>query len=149
VRGSNRTSGAPSAPCHPRIGVAARALQPAALAVGYDGGMRDVWILAVAQALAGSGTIMLFTFGGIIGTELAPFPAIATLPLSLSILGVALTSIPAALLMQRIGRRAAFVGSAVVAALAALLCATSVATGSFAGLCVSGWLLGSNMAFVQ
>lgn len=117
--------------------------------VGYDGGMRDVWILAVAQALAGSGTIMLFTFGGIIGTELAPFPAIATLPLSLSILGVALTSIPAALLMQRIGRRAGFVGSALVAALAALLCAASVATGSFAGLCVSGWLLGSNMAFVQ
>ena len=111
--------------------------------------MRDVWILAVAQALAACGTIMLVTFGGIVGTELAPFQAIATLPLSLSVLGVALTSIPAALLMQRIGRKPAFIGSAVVAMLAALLCAVSVAARSFGGLCISGFLLGANMAFVQ
>jgi predicted MFS family arabinose efflux permease len=111
--------------------------------------MRDVWILAVAQALAACGTIMLVTFGGIVGTELAPFQAISTLPLSLSVLGVALTSIPAALLMQRIGRKPAFVGSAALATLTALLCAASVAARSFAGLSVSGFLLGANMAFVQ
>lgn len=111
--------------------------------------MRDVWILAVAQACAACGTIVLVTFGGIIGTELAPFPAVATLPLSLSVLGVALTSIPAALLMQRVGRKPAFIGSAVMATLAALLCAASVAQGAFAGLCVAGFLLGANMAFVQ
>ena len=74
------------------------------------------------------------------GAELAPFQAIATLPLSLSVLGVALTSIPAALLMQRIGRKPAFIGSAVVAMLAALLCAVSVAARSFGGLCISGFL---------
>ncbi len=112
-------------------------------------GMRDVWILTVAQALAACGTIMLVTFGGIVGTELAPSPAVATLPLSLSVLGVALSSIPAAMLMQRIGRKPAFVGSAVLATVAALLCAASVATGSFSGLCVAGFLLGANMAFVQ
>ncbi len=112
-------------------------------------GMRDVWILTVAQALAACGTIMLVTFGGIVGTELAPFAAVATLPLSLSVLGVALSSIPAAMLMQRIGRKPAFVGSAVLATVAALLCAASVATGSFSGLCVAGFLLGANMAFVQ
>ena len=112
-------------------------------------GMRDVWILTVAQALAACGTIMLVTFGGIVGTELAPFAAVATLPLSLSVLGVALSSIPAAMLMQRIGRKPAFVGSAALATVAALLCAASVATGSFSGLCVAGFLLGANMAFVQ
>lgn len=111
--------------------------------------MRDVWILALAQACAASGTIVLFTFGGIIGTELAPFPAVATLPLSLSVLGGALMSIPAALIRQRIGRKKAFIGSAVVAMLAALLCAASVAAGAFAGLCVAAFLLGANMAFVQ
>jgi MFS family permease len=36
-----------------------------------------------------------------------------------------------------------------VAAFAALLCAWSVARGSFAGLCAAGFLLGGNMAFVQ
>ena len=111
--------------------------------------MRDVWILALAQACAACGTIVLVTFGGIVGTQLAPTPALATLPLSLSVLGVAVSSIPAALLMQRIGRKPAFVGSAVMAMLAALLCAVSVAQGAFAGLCVAGFLLGANMAFVQ
>ena len=111
--------------------------------------MRDVWILALAQALSACGTILLATFGGIIGTELAPSPALATLPLSLMVLGVALSSIPAALLMQRIGRKAALVGSAGVATVAALLCAVSVAQAAFAGLCVAAFLLGANMAFVQ
>ncbi|MCC6991004.1 MAG: MFS transporter [Acidobacteria bacterium] len=111
--------------------------------------MRDVWILALAQALAASGTIVLVTFGGIVGTTLAPSAAVATLPLSLSVLGVALTSIPAALLMQRIGRKPAFIGSAVMAVLASLLCAASVAAASVTGLCVAGFLLGANMAFVQ
>ncbi len=92
---------------------------------------------------------MLVAFGGIIGTRIAPQPALATLPLSLSIIGVAMMSLPAALLMQRFGRRRAFVGSACVAAAAALLCAWSVAQGAFAGFCAAGFLLGCNMAFVQ
>lgn len=111
--------------------------------------MRDVWILTLAQACAACGTIVLVSFGGIIGTTLAPVPALATLPLSFSVLGVALTSIPAALLMQRTGRKPALIGSALVAAAASLLCAVSVATASFVGLCVAGFLLGANMAFVQ
>ena len=66
----------------------------------------------------------------IVGTRIAPSPALATLPLSLSILGVASMSLPASLLMQRIGRRRAFIGSACVAAGAALLCAATIATAS-------------------
>jgi MFS family permease len=111
--------------------------------------LRNVWLLTAAQAFSACGTIMLVTFGGIAGTRIAPAPALATLPLSLSILGVACMSLPASLLMQRIGRRPAFVGSACVAAGAALLCAASIARGSYAGLCVAGFLTGSTMAFVQ
>ncbi len=111
--------------------------------------MRNVWILTVAQAFSACGTIMLVTFGGIAGTRIAPAPALSTLPLSLSILGVASMSLPASLLMQRIGRRRAFIGSACVAACAALLCAASIASASFPGMCVAGFFIGANMAFVQ
>lgn len=110
---------------------------------------KNVWILTAAQAFSGCGTIMLVAFGGIVGTRIAPSAALSTLPLSLSILGVATASLPAALLMQRIGRRPAFVGSALVAACAALLCAWAVAHGNFALLCLAGFGLGCNMAFVQ
>jgi predicted MFS family arabinose efflux permease len=111
--------------------------------------MRDVWVLALAQACSACGTIMLATFGGIVGATLAPSPAIATLPLSLSVLGTALGSIPASRLMQRVGRKPAFIGSAFAATLAALLCAFSIYHRAFLGLCVAGALMGVTMAFVQ
>lgn len=111
--------------------------------------MRNVWILTLAQGFAACGTIILVTFGGIVGTRLAPEPYLATLPLSLSVLGIAATSLPAALLMQRIGRKPAFIGSALIAAGAALVCAWSIAIGSFLGLCCAAFFIGSNMAFVQ
>ncbi len=111
--------------------------------------MRNVWILALAQVFSACGTIMLVTFGGIVGTHITPVPALATLPLSMSILGLALSSIPAAVLMRRIGRKPGFIGSALMATGAALICAVSIAHESFAGLCLAGFLLGSNMAFVH
>ena len=111
--------------------------------------MRNVWILTVAQGFAACGTFTLFSFGGIVGTDIAPLPELATLPVSLAVLGVASASIPAALLMQRIGRRPAMIGSAWVAVFAALLCAWAIAHSSFTLLCAGGFLLGCNMSFVQ
>lgn len=111
--------------------------------------MRNVWILAAAQALAGCGMIILFAFGGIVGSDLAPSPALATLPLSLGIVGVAAATVPASLAMQRWGRRAVFIGSAVLAVGSALLCAYAVAQQGFWLLCAGAVLLGANMAVVQ
>lgn len=111
--------------------------------------MRQVWLLTLAQALAACGTIVLISFAGIVGTHIAPVPALATLPLSMSVVGVAATSLPAALLMQRIGRRRAFIGSALAATLGALLAAWSIAQSAFWGLCAAALLLGANMAFVH
>ena len=50
--------------------------------------MRNVWILAAAQAFGACGTIMLVTFGGIVGTRIAPTAALATLPLIVIAYGV-------------------------------------------------------------
>jgi MFS family permease len=111
--------------------------------------MHHVWTLTLAQAFAACGTIILVSFGGIVGTRIAPEPALATLPLSMSILGLALTSLPASLLMQRIGRKRAFIASALVAAVGALLCAWSIASSHFVALCCAAFFIGANMAFVH
>ncbi len=111
--------------------------------------MRNVWILTLAQAFAACGTIVLVAFGGIVGTRIAPTPVLATLPLSMSVIGLASMSLPAALLMQRIGRKPAFIGSALVAAMAAIIAATAVANGHFLLFCCAAFFLGANMAFVQ
>ena len=59
-----------------------------------------------------TGTVLLVTLGGIVGSELAPARVLATLPLSLMVVGTALATIPASMLMQRFGRRPGFVAAA-------------------------------------
>jgi len=111
--------------------------------------MRNVYVLAVAQALSAAGMMTVFLLGGILGSELAPLPQLATLPVSLTVVGLAATAIPAALLMERIGRRNAFVASATLAAVAALAVAWAVTQESFALLCCATTVLGANLAFQQ
>ena len=111
--------------------------------------MRHVWTLTVAQAFAACGTLMLVTFGGIVGARLAPAPALATLPWSLSIVGLAAASVPAALLMQRFGRRSVLIASALLGCIAALACAVGIAHGSFVGVCAAALLFGLHAAVVH
>jgi MFS family permease len=111
--------------------------------------MRNVYVLALAQALSAAGLMAIFLLGGIVGSELAPLPQLATLPVSLAIVGLAAAAIPAALLMERIGRRNAFVASALLAAVAALAVAWAVVQSDFWMLCAATLVLGANLAFQQ
>ena len=109
----------------------------------------NLGVLGVAQALGLSAMSMMVFIGGIVGRELAPRPALATLPLALVIIGLAATTIPAALLARRLGRRRAFVIGALLATAAALVLALSVSRVSFALFCGAAVVLGMNGAFVQ
>jgi MFS family permease len=111
--------------------------------------MRNVYVLSLAQALSAAGMMTIFLLGGIIGSELAPLPQIATLPVSLTVVGLAATAIPAALIMERVGRRNAFIASALLAAVAALAVAWAVVQASFWLLCAATLVLGANLAFQQ
>jgi MFS family permease len=87
--------------------------------------------------------------GGLIGSEIAPSRALATLPVSLMVVGVAMFSIPASALMKRIGRRNGFRLAAVIAAAGGLLAAWAVGGGEFWLFCLATFLMGANSAFVQ
>ena len=109
----------------------------------------NLGVLGVAQALGLSAMSMMVFIGGIVGRELAPRPALATLPLALAIIGLAANTVPAALLARRLGRRRAFVIGALLATAAALVLALAVSRGSFALFCGAAVVLGMNGAFVQ
>jgi MFS family permease len=109
--------------------------------------MRDVYVLTVAQALSASGMMTMTLLGGILGSEFAPSPGLATLPVSCTIIGLALSTIPAAMIMQRIGRRRAFIASALLAACAAGAVAWAIVQRDFVLLCAAALVLGSNLAF--
>jgi MFS family permease len=110
---------------------------------------RNIPVLSIAQTIGGSGLSMMALVAGIVGAQLAPLPTLSTLPLTVQVVGLALSTIPASLLMQRIGRRFGFVLSALTAVLAALLAAYAVAQGSFALFCVAIFFTGANGAFMQ
>lgn len=64
--------------------------------------------LAIAQALAGANSTVIYATGAVIGDMLAPTKALATLPISIFVVGMAACTLPAGAIAQRHGRRAAF-----------------------------------------
>jgi MFS family permease len=108
-----------------------------------------VWLLSAATALCTSGSFVVVLLGGILGAGLAPAASLATLPASAMVLGVALGTIPAALAMQRFGRRPAFLASALLAAAASVLAALAVTRDAFWLFCLATFLLGANNAVVM
>jgi len=111
--------------------------------------MRPVWMLSATQALCMSGSFLFVLLGGIIGSHLAPSPALATLPVSVLIAGLAASVIPAGALIQRYGRRAVFAGSALQAAAGCILAGHAITEGSFLLFCAAAFLLGANNAVVM
>ena len=106
-------------------------------------------LLVAAQALGAASPPIIISLGGIVGQGLAPDVALATLPVSLYNLGLALSTIPVALLMRRVGRRAAYVLGAVMAMLGAVVATMGIATSGFVLFCVGTALAGFYGACVQ
>jgi MFS family permease len=107
---------------------------------------RNVIVLLLAQALLGAQMSMIFIIGGLAGQMLSPNPCIATLPLSMIILGSALSARPLAGFMRRHGRRAGFLLACGAGALGAASAAYGLMTGSFWIFMLSGLLTGIYMA---
>jgi len=110
---------------------------------------RNLAILVVCQMISATGSIVVVTLGGIIGAQLAPTPALATLPISMMVVAVAATTVPASLLMQRIGRRPGFFIASLSAAVAVLVVVVALRLGAFPLFVLAGMLFGINMAFTQ
>ena len=92
---------------------------------------RNVWVLVAAQAVLGAQMPMIFTVGGLAGQILSPNPCIATLPLSMIILGSTLSARPLAKYMQENGRKAGFLLAILAGALGAIGSAAALWIGSF------------------
>src|SRR6218665_1680005 len=90
---------------------------------------RNVGLLVVAQSLGGASPPIIISLGGIVGQMLTTTPSLATLPVSLFNLGTALSTIPVALLMRRLGRRGAYVLGAAMGLLSGLIAAIGILRG--------------------
>jgi MFS family permease len=110
---------------------------------------RNVALLATAQTLVQSASVLAMTLGAIVGGTLAPDRSLATLPIAAIVLGTAATTIPAAMLMRRLGRRAGFLVGAAIGTAAGLLAAYGVYRSDFAAFVAGYALLGVYQGFTN
>ncbi|WP_175854928.1 MFS transporter [Burkholderia anthina] len=104
--------------------------------------------LTVAQALAGANSVVVYATGAIIGHMLAPSKALATLPISIFVVGMAACILPAGAIARRHGRRAAFLAGTGGGVLTGLLAALAVVLGSFWLFCLATFFGGAYAAVV-
>jgi len=110
---------------------------------------RQVFLLATAQALFQTVSVLVMTIGGLAGGLLAPAPEWATAPIAAMFLGTAISTVPAAVWMARVGRKIGFVAGASMGTLGGLLAAAGMVTSSLLLLCLGTLLAGVYQGFAQ
>jgi MFS family permease len=103
---------------------------------------RNAVILAIAQALYGAAVTAVVVTSGLVGAQLAPSASWATLPMSMVIVGTALTTFPISLMMRRTGRRMGFVVCALVGAVGSLIGVYAIFQRSFELFLLGCFLVG-------
>lgn len=110
---------------------------------------RNTYVLSAMQALGGTNPAIVIAVGGLAGQQLASRPELSTVPISLFHLGLALGTIPAAMIMRRHGRRTGYVGGTLLGALGGLIAALGIYSNQFAVFCLGTILAGLYASYVQ
>ncbi|WP_312404611.1 MFS transporter [Brevundimonas sp.] len=110
---------------------------------------RNITVLTAAQALGGASAPIVMSLGGLVGHQLAPDPAMATVPVSVFGLGLAAGTIPAALIMRRFGRRIGYLLGALFGVAAGSVAALGIFANAFWIFTVGTFIAGLYGAYVQ
>jgi predicted MFS family arabinose efflux permease len=111
------------------------------------GTRRNVFILALCQALFMTGTSMVLTVTALAGEALAPGTGLATLPISLQFVVTMLTTVPASFLMRRLGRRTGFQVGAAIGLVGGVINVFALGAGHFGAFCLGSALIGALNGF--
>src|SRR6267154_2241301 len=98
--------------------------------------------LAAGQALTGANSAVIFATGSIVGATLAPDISLATVPLSMYVLGMDAGTLPTGAIARAHGRRVAFIIGTGCGMLTGLLAAFAILRGSFVLFCCATFLGG-------
>ena len=92
---------------------------------------RNVPLLALCQALMMSSNSLIITTSALVGFDLAQDKSWATLPLATQFIATMCTTIPASLLMDRIGRRQGFMLASLIGTGGAVFATLAILKGNF------------------
>jgi MFS family permease len=109
---------------------------------------KNVILLAVCQALFMTSQTSMIIVAGLVGYGLlGAEKALATLPVSAAVIGVAVATIPASLLMKRIGRRAGFIIGNMIGVVGGLLAAYAINISAFPLFVGATFIIGCSVGF--
>ncbi|WHQ43882.1 MFS transporter [Alcaligenes faecalis] len=114
-----------------------------------DPSRRNAFILSGMQALGGANPALVVALSSLVGQKMAISPDLATLPVGIFNLGLAVGILPAAYLMRRLGRQGGYIIGALLGIGAGLLAAAGIYSLSFVMFCVGTLLAGLYASYVQ
>lgn len=110
---------------------------------------RTAIILAACMAIGNSAVTLQVTLGGLVGHILVDDKAYATLPVTFVVAGTACATIPASMLMRRIGRKLGFMIGCLIATAGSLVAAYGIHAADFWSFCFGAFVFGCSSSFVQ
>ncbi len=102
--------------------------------------------LSAAQALAGANSVVFYATGAIVGNAIAPSATLATLPITLFVVGMAACILPVGVLARKKGRKTAFMAGTGSGVMTGLTAALAMVIGSFWLFCFAAFLGGAYAA---
>ena len=110
---------------------------------------RNLIVLTLSQIFSFTAAPVTVFLSGIIGSQISPLKSLSTLPMSISVVGIAIGAVIASKLMSITGRKVGFIVASAGNTLVSVLAAYSIFIQSFSLYCVVNFFLGMGMAFTH
>lgn len=111
--------------------------------------IRNIGLLSAVQALGGSNSSIIMSVAALAAVSFAPDRSAATLPVTAMILGLALTTSSATMIIYRLGRTRGLMVGAAIAIPASIIATLAVMFGQFYLFAAGLFLVGMSGAFMQ
>ena len=92
---------------------------------------KNLLLLTLSQVFSFTAAPITVFLSGIIGSQISPLKSLSTLPMSISVVGIAVGAIFATKVMSLIGRKLGFIYASIGNSLASLLAAYSIMDQNF------------------
>ena len=110
---------------------------------------KNLFVLALSQIFSFTAAPVTVFLSGIIGSQISPIKSLATLPMSISVVGIAIGAIIATKAMSLIGRKYGFILASIGNSLVSILAAYSIMEQNFILFCFANFFIGVGMAFTH
>ena len=110
---------------------------------------KNLFVLTLSQIFSFTAAPVTVFLSGIIGSQISPIKSLSTLPMSVSVVGIAIGAVIASKVMSITGRKTGFIIASVGNSIVSLCAAYSIFNQNFSLFCFVNFFLGVGMAFTH